>query len=240
MVFIGTLEWFYLHHLTKTRPAQTSISEAEHAAIRPVDPTLKFGVAEERERSQAGDDGINARDLVKLFRIKPPKDAPRGTNPILKSAVKGVSFGIKRGEILAALGPNGAGKSVTMGCLAGTHTPEHGEVALARKKLTNDNYEHAFGSGIAFCPQFDALFPSNSVREHFQFYAKVRGLDINEEATIRHLEAIEHLLGLSDHMEKLSADISGGYKRRTCLGIAMIGSPEVMMVDECTTGKILM
>lgn len=238
MVFIGTIEWYYLHRLAKRPPAQTNLGDDEHSASRPVDPTIKFGVAEERERSRVDDGGINARDLVKLFRINPPKDAPRGAKPLLKSAVKGVSFGIKRGEIFAALGPNGAGKSVTMGCLAGTHTPEYGEVALAGKKLTSDQYDHVFDSGIAFCPQFDALFPSSSVREHFHFYAKVRGLDINEESTIRHLEAIEHLLGLSDHMDKLSTDISGGYKRRTCLGIAMIGSPEVMMVDECTTGEL--
>lgn len=69
-----------------------------------------------------------------------------------------------------------------------------------------------------------------------QFYAKVRGLDTEAESTIRHIGAIERLLGLSEHMDKLSTDISGGFKRRTCLGIAMIGKPKCMMVDECTTG----
>jgi len=202
------------------------LGDEEQSAAIPADPSPNFGALEERNRSLAGDDGINARDLVKVFRIKPPKDAKRNSSPILKSAVKGVSFGVRNGEIFAILGPNGAGKSVTMGILAGTHTPEHGEVALAGKKLTDKDRssQHLFQSGVAFCPQFDALFPKKTVRDHFEFYAKVRGLDIKENATVRHLDAIERLLGLSAHMDKLSSDISGGFKRRTCLGIAMIGS----------------
>jgi len=242
MLFIGTLEWLYLYRLGTMRPGVTPLKDAEKLAAQPVDSTSNFGVAAEKDRSQVEGDGINARELVKLFRVEPPKDAKQRTrrkSPILKSAVKGVSFGIRKGEIFAALGPNGSGKSVTMGILAGTHTPEHGETCLNGKKLTSADHsvEHLFHDGnVSFCPQFDALFPKKTVREHFEYYAKVRGLDIRAESTARHIKAIEHLLGLSDHMDKLSTDISGGFKRRTCLGIAMIGKPESMMVDECTTG----
>jgi ABC-type glutathione transport system ATPase component len=238
MCCIGTLEWFYLHHLSNSRPPPTQLREDEYPAKQRLSSTLNFGVSEERKRSRVDDNGINARDLVKLFRINPSKETRQDAQTSLKAAVKGVSFGIKRGEIVAVLGPNGAGKSVTMGMLTGTYTPEHGEVALAGQRLTSEHRsdKHLFEKDIAFCPQCDALFPSKTVRDHFRFYAKARGLDTSEEATVRHLDAIENLLGLSDHMDKFSTDISGGYKRRTCLGIAMIGNPEVMILDECTTG----
>lgn len=75
-----------------------------------------------------------------------------------------------------------------------------------------------------------------TVDEHIKFYAVIRGLDWDEEAAQDHLNAIIKLLGLEKHRSKLSTDLSGGYKRRLCLGISMIGYPKVMMLDECTTG----
>lgn len=238
MFALGSLEWAYVYRLTTSRPPVTKLSEEESSKADPSASENRFGVAEEKHRSVVGDDGINARDLVKLFRVKPDKGSA-DENPFLKSAVKGVSFGIKKGTCLAVVGPNGAGKSVSMGMLVGEHTPEHGVVALQNNVLGTKErrVDHLFeNGGIAFCPQFDALFPKKTIREHLHFYANVRGLDLQAPSTTAHVDAIIKLLGLSAHMDKLATEISGGYKRRTCLAIAMIGYPELMMVDECTTG----
>ena len=127
-----------------------------------------------------------------------------------------------------------------MALLVGEHTAEFGEVALAGNKLTNTDRSvgHLFRANkISFVPQFDALFPHKTVREHLEFYGNVRGLDLEAESTTNHIMAIVQLLGLGNHLDKLSTDISGGYKRRTCLAISMIGYPDVMLVDECTTGR---
>lgn len=128
-----------------------------------------------------------------------------------------------------------------MGVLAAEHTQEYGSLALENRTLKKDDKksDRLFQDGmIAYCPQFDALFPKKSVIEHLHFYAKVRGLDPSDEATQRHISAIVRLLGLGNHLKKLSTAISGGYKRRTCLAIAMIGYPKLMMIDECTTGQL--
>jgi len=84
--------------------------------------------------------------------------------------------------------------------------------------------------------QFDALFPKKTVEEHLKFYAAIRGLDWNEEATRDHIDAIVKLLGLKKHLKKESTQLSGGYKRRLSLGISIIGYPNVLILDEITTG----
>merc|ERR1712151_539462 len=86
-------------------------------------------ISEERDRSLKGNQGINARDLVKIFKTKPDKGA-KNSDAIIKRAVKGVSFGIRENEIYALLGPNGSGKTVSMSMLAGKYTPDHGDMAL--------------------------------------------------------------------------------------------------------------
>ena len=126
-----------------------------------------------------------------------------------------------------------------MSILAGQYAPEHGEVALdgATAVGTDRSIDHLYEScKVAYCPQFDALFPKKTVEEHLKFYARIRGLDWHENDTQDHINAIIKLLGLAKHREKQASQLSGGYKRRLSLGVAMIGYPAVMMVDECTTG----
>eukprot|EP00980_Cylindrotheca_fusiformis_P002026 scaffold449_cov138-Cylindrotheca_fusiformis.AAC.2 len=84
--------------------------------------------------------------------------------------------------------------------------------------------------------QFDALFPKKTVEEHMKFYATVRGLNWQDPAAQDHVNAIVKLLGLKKHLDKESNELSGGYKRRLSMGIALIGYPNVLIVDECTTG----
>jgi ABC-type multidrug transport system ATPase subunit len=126
-----------------------------------------------------------------------------------------------------------------MNMLAGQYTPEHGEVALDGAVAKNEDrtIDHLYEKcKVAYCPQFDALFPKKTVEEHLRFYARIRGLDWNENTTEEHISAIIKLLGLEKHRQKESSQLSGGYKRRLSLGVSMIGYPNVMMVDECTTG----
>lgn len=243
MFVMGTLEWTYLYYLTTTRPAPTPIKENDpEDANVPIDASSNPETQEERKKSLAGDDGIRGRDLVKLFRVPPPVKEPTrsGSNTILKRAVKGVSFGVQKNEIFALLGPNGAGKTTCMALLASEHTPEHGTVVLEGETASKEekDTDHLYSQcNVAYCPQFDALFPKMTVFQHLQFYAQIRGLDWNAETTKDHIRAIVHLLGLNKHKDKEARGLSGGYKRRLSLGLAMIGYPKVMMVDECTTGK---
>ena len=117
-----------------------------------------------------------------------------------------------------------------MNVLASQLTPEHGEIALAGEVATENDTDtsHLYINGdVSFCPQFDALFPKKTVDEHVKFYATIRGLDWNEGATQGHLNAIIKLLGLEKHRRKQSTELSGGFKRRLCLAVALIGHPKV-------------
>ena len=72
--------------------------------------------------------------------------------------------------------------------------------------------------------------------QHLQFYSQIRGLVWEDESTQEHISAIIQLLGLHKHKDKAATELSGGYKRRLSLAVAMIGYPKVMMCDEPTTG----
>lgn len=109
MFVIGSMEWIYLYVLTTSRPPKTKLGKDEQEAATPIDVSDKEDVEEERERSLVDDSGINAREMVKVFRIKPERGV-KSKKGILKEAVKGVSFGVKKNEIYAMLGPNGSGK----------------------------------------------------------------------------------------------------------------------------------
>lgn len=107
MFIVGSLEWYYLVRLTALRRPSTKLKDGEKSA--PSSNPCSFGVEAERSRSLENDLGINARDLIKLFRVT-PKNGSESRIPYLKEAVKGVSFGVKHNTILALVGPNGAGE----------------------------------------------------------------------------------------------------------------------------------
>ena len=157
----------------------------------------------------------------------------------VKQAVKGISFGIRKNQILTLLGPNGAGKSVTMSVLASAIAPECGDVALDGivAKQSDRNTDKLYESGnISYCAQFDALFENKTVVQHFQFFCKIRGLQWDDKLTQDHVDTIIKLLSLEKHRSKTAEELSGGYKRRLCLGLSMIGYPSCCALDEPTTG----
>eukprot|EP00980_Cylindrotheca_fusiformis_P002025 scaffold449_cov138-Cylindrotheca_fusiformis.AAC.1 len=156
MLCVGTMEWMYLYRLTTRRPKKTALKQDEISAIAPVDVSDDPDITEERERGQRDDEGINARDLVKVFKIVPDKKS-KSKEPIIKRAVKGMSCGIRRNEIYALLGPNGSGKSVTMSMMAGKYTPDNGCVALDGQVASDDidAIDHLYSRcSIAYCRKY--------------------------------------------------------------------------------------
>jgi len=238
MFIVGVFEWGYLFHLTNQRDGKSVLVGQEDKFTKPVEVGENSDIDEERKRSLVDNEGIKARDLVKVFVTRSKKKSNDTKERLIKQAVKGISFGIDKNEIYALLGPNGSGKSTTMNMLASQVAPDYGEVGLDGKsaRYNDKKIDHLYNANIAFVPQADALFPKKTVEEHIRFYAKVRGLDYDNETAQAHVNAIVELLSLNKHRHKQSTELSGGYKRRLCLCIAMIGYPNVMMVDECTTG----
>jgi len=142
-------------------------------------------------------------------------------------AVRGVDFEIERGEVFGLLGPNGAGKTTTVEILEGYRKRDAGEVTVLGHDPQRPGRE--FRQQIGVVLQQSELWPSLTVREtHCVFagyYARPRDVD----------EVIE-LVGLSDKRDARVKTLSGGQKRRLDLGVALIGDPELVFLDEPTTG----
>lgn len=166
MLVSGTFFWTVLYRLTSGRERLTKLKKDERSAIEPLDVRDDRDITEERKRGMQDDEGINARDLVKVFKIKAEKGAT-SKEPVIKRAVKGVSWGIRRNEIYALLGPNGSGKTVSMSMLAGKYTPDHGDIAVdgAVAKLEDRTVDHLYEKcGVAYCRKFVSGDKKNYIR----------------------------------------------------------------------------
>ncbi len=175
-------------------------------------------VSNELQRvSSSSNDGLRVLHLTKAF----------GSNV----AVEDVTFGVKRGEVFALLGPNGAGKSTTVSLIRGDIAPSHkgGEVFVENIPISKKRA--AARAHLGVCPQFDAM-DQMTVVEHLRFYARVRGVEDVEHNVSEVIKAV----GLQAYSSRMAAKLSGGNKRKLSLGIALMGNPSVLLLDEPSSG----
>ena len=147
-------------------------------------------------------------------------------------AVNGVSFSINKGEIFGLLGPNGAGKTTTIRMLSTVLEPDSGDITIGGHS-TKKNAE-AVRSIIGVCPQDLALYEDLSALDNMVFFGRMAGL-AGGAAKAQAMENLE-LMGLVDRAKGKVAKYSGGMKRRINLGIALMGSPQLLFLDEPTVG----
>lgn len=174
-------------------------------------------VREESLRLAKADDPLRVLHVSKRFRNTP--------------AVEDVSFGVRRGEIFALLGPNGAGKSTTISLIRGELRPQRGrgDVLVEGSSIINSRAVARVHLGV--CPQFDAM-DRMTVLEHLRFYARARGsTDVANDS-----HAVMRAVGLLDFRDRMAAKLSGGNKRKLSLGIALMGNPSVLLLDEPSSG----
>lgn len=128
------------------------------------------------------------------------------------------TFGVAQNEVFALLGPNGAGKTTLMGLIRGelNLSESRGDVLVGGTSLSKNLA--SIRSRLGFCPQFDAI-NTMTVTEHLRLYARIKGVR-NTNTNVQH---ILQLMGLVPFANRLGAELSGGYKRRLSLGIALIG-----------------
>lgn len=146
-------------------------------------------------------------------------------------AVNDISFGVKHGEVFALLGPNGAGKSTTIEMIRGNLRPSNADAKILIDNDSIIDHRAAARQHLGVCPQFDAT-DQMTVLEHFRFYARIRGVsdvDYNVKEVIR-------AVGLLPYKTRLAATLSGGNKRKLSLGIALMGNPTVLLLDEPSSG----
>ena len=147
-------------------------------------------------------------------------------------AVNGVSFTIHKGEIFGLLGPNGAGKTTTIRMLSTVLEADSGEVTIGGHTIRKE--AEAVRSIIGVCPQDLALYEDLSALDNMIFFGRMAGLN-SREARAQAMSNLE-IMGLQDRAKGKVAKFSGGMKRRINLGIALMGHPELLFLDEPTVG----
>jgi ABC-2 type transport system ATP-binding protein len=146
--------------------------------------------------------------------------------------VDDVSFSIGQGEIAALLGPNGSGKSTVMRVLTGYFPPTSGRVRVGGVDIA----ERAVAARrqIGYLPEQVALYPELTVRRYLAFVAEVKGL--TSAARRRAVDDALGSCGLGTVADRLAGKLSKGYRQRVGLAQAMLGDPEVLVLDEPTVG----
>jgi lipooligosaccharide transport system ATP-binding protein len=166
---------------------------------------------------------IHARDLRKSFSSKSGE---------IVEAVKGIDLDVRRGEAFGFLGPNGAGKSSTMRMIAAVSPVSGGELRILGMDPATDG--PAIRSRLGVCPQDDTLDVELNVFDNLYIYGRYFGIP---KAEVR--ERAEELLEFVQLTEKRAAkveDLSGGMKRRLTIARSLINRPDLLLLDEPTTG----
>ncbi|KJH41796.1 ABC transporter, ATP-binding protein [Dictyocaulus viviparus] len=148
------------------------------------------------------------------------------------NAVKGVTFHVKMGECFGLLGVNGAGKTSTFQMLTGENDISDGD-AFVNGWSVKTNWRKA-GANIGYCPQFDAILKEMTGEETLYMFARIRG--IPKTQIPEKVNAVIQTIGIGSYAKRQIKSYSGGNKRRLSLGIALIGLPSVLLLDEPTTG----
>lgn len=149
-----------------------------------------------------------------------------------KRGVEGIAFSIQKGEIIGLLGPNGAGKSTIMKMLTGYHAPTSGVIQINGTDALESPRE--VSSLIGFMAEIPPLYVDMGVDEYLLFVAGIKGVERRKRK--KEVSRVMDLAGISDVSKRLIRNLSKGYRQRVGLAQALIGEPEILILDEPTAG----
>lgn len=159
---------------------------------------------------------INVQDLQKSFAGK--------------AAVNGATLSVKRGEIFGFLGPNGSGKTTTLRMLCGLMTPDAGSgQCMGYDVRTQSNLIRL---QVGYMTQKFSLYSDLTVRENMEFAARMHGIPHRKQVVEKGIEE----LGLQARADQLTGGLSGGWKQRLALSVALLHRPKLLLLDEPTAG----
>ena len=172
--------------------------------------------------------GVLIRSVRKVFDGTCAQDeSVHGSTTV---AIDGVTLDLLPGQIVALLGPNGAGKSTLINLLTGKLLPSAGHISVFGRRVDCTWDLQKIHENLGYCPQDDILLEDLTVREHLQLFAGLKGRG-NEEVRLR-----SHELDLASVLDKQVKTLSGGFKRRLSVALALTGDPRLVILDEPSSG----
>uniref|UniRef100_A0A8C0XPY7 ABC transporter domain-containing protein n=1 Tax=Castor canadensis TaxID=51338 RepID=A0A8C0XPY7_CASCN len=171
-----------------------------------------------------GKEAIRIRNVTKEYKGKPDKI----------EALKDLTLDIYEGQITAILGHSGAGKSTLLNILSGLSVPTQGSVSIYNNKLSERADLENLIKITGVCPQSNLQFDFLTVRENLRLFAKIRGIPPQE--VDKEVQRILLELEMKNIQDVLAQNLSGGQKRKLTFGIAILGDPQIFLLDEPTAG----
>lgn len=147
-------------------------------------------------------------------------------------AVSDLNLTVEKGKIYGFLGPNGAGKSTTMNMITGYLAPSEGEVIINGHDISKEPEEAK--KCIGYLPELPPVYPDMTVGEYLSFVAELKGIKKAERK--ENIADVMRLVKITDREKQLIKNLSKGYKQRVGLAQALLGMPEVIILDEPTVG----
>ena len=148
-----------------------------------------------------------------------------------KQVLDDISFQVNKGEVMGFLGPNGAGKSTVMNIITGYLVANSGKVYVDGIDISENPLE--VKKKIGYLPEIPPLYTDMTVLEYFEFVYKLKGV---KESREKHLRDIMNKVHIYDVRRRIIQNLSKGYKQRVGLAQALIGNPQVLILDEPTVG----
>lgn len=158
------------------------------------------------------------------------KNVSKNYGPV--SAVKDISFTVEKGHIYGFLGPNGAGKSTTMNMITGCLAPTAGEITIAGHDIYSEAIEAK--RHIGYLPEQPPLYTDMTPFEYLSFVGRAKGLSKGE--LYDQMETVMKKTGITDVADRLIRNLSKGYKQRVGIAQAILGDPDIIILDEPTVG----
>ena len=149
-----------------------------------------------------------------------------------KKAVNGISFTVEKGEVLGFLGPNGAGKSTTMNIITGYLSSTSGSVKVNGHDILEEPEEAK--RCIGYLPELPPLYLDMTVLEYLNFVCDLKG--VKRDIRKKQLAKILSMVKIVDVADRLIGNLSKGYKQRVGIAQALVGDPEILILDEPTVG----
>uniref|UniRef100_A0A8C3FYN9 ATP binding cassette subfamily A member 10 n=1 Tax=Chrysemys picta bellii TaxID=8478 RepID=A0A8C3FYN9_CHRPI len=150
------------------------------------------------------------------------------------NALRGLLLNVYEGQITALLGHSGAGKSTLLNILSGLCPPSEGSAMIYKYKVSEMEDLEEIRKIIGVCPQFNIQFEVLTVKENLRIFAKIKGIRLKEVE--QEVQNVLTMLKIKDIQDCQASNLSGGQKRKLTLGIALLGDPQVLILDEPTAG----